>query len=533
MNEWLAMLVPVLGGALLQFLWQGVAIGLAAAIGMQLLRDARPELRYLTGCLALLACALLPAGSVLWGVASVLRDDAAPSLAAPVLNIATTPGIPAALPAWQRFDGAMPLVVALWAAGASVFCLRIGIGTWWLQRMRASVQSPEQERWQQRLDALAGRFGLTGVALCIVAKLDSPVAAGWLRPVVLLPAAVAARMPVELVEALLAHELAHVRRHDYLVNLLQNLVEALLFYHPVVWWLSRRVRIEREHIADAMAAEAIGDPRRLAHALATLSEFLPVHTALPHAAPAAHGGSLMSRIQHLIRPGAPRLHAGRIALPALGIAAACMAFYAQAQIGRTSAKTTNNDSAVTAARAEASSASSQAAQARRAASAAAAEASAASAAAARAQARAATPHIRANGYAHIDNDATREAFALVRKGQDGVTMSGSTRDMAVIESARRSLDGDFLCSGRATGPTSSSTRRWWRAPMSPGATATRSARRWTRSAARWRCTERRWKRWVRRWRSWPVATRPVRRCGRRRSACRRWPRSSRCWPASR
>ena len=88
--------------------------------------------------------------------------------------------------------------------------------------------------------------------------------AGWFKPVLLVPANLVTGMPPDLLEALLAHELAHVRRHDYLVNLLQFAAEILLFFHPTVWWLSRRIRIERERIADDMAAALIGQPRRLA-----------------------------------------------------------------------------------------------------------------------------------------------------------------------------------------------------------------------------------------------------------------------------
>jgi hypothetical protein len=319
----------------------------------------------------------------------------------------------------------------------------MGLGALWLRRLRASAHHADQAHWQERLDALATQFGLRDVSLRLVSALDSPVAAGWLRPVVLLPTAVATRMPVELIEALLAHELAHIRRHDYLVNLLQNLVEALLFYHPVVWWLSHRVRVEREHIADAMAAEALGDPRRLALALSALSELAPAPRALPQLAPAARGGSLMSRIQKLIGPKQPRLHAGRIALPVLGIAAACIAFIAQAQIGKPDAAA-KAAPAATAAAADTHArhaAEAKAVEAR----AAAAEASAASAAASHARAMAAAaPHVRTHGFARVDSDNVREAFALVRNGTDGMVMSGSTRDTNAVEDARARLDGDFL-----------------------------------------------------------------------------------------
>src|SRR4249919_4366746 len=341
MNDFVAALVPALGHALVQFLWQGAAIGALAAIALRLLREASPQARYLVACLALLACVIAP----LYSVVSQFGDIAPATQAVPdfhrvqAFNLAgdtPAPTLQARVDAW--LSGMMPALVAAWAAGASVFCLRTLFGAAWLRRVRRVAQPPLQATWQARLDAMARRMRVRDVALRLVDALDSPVVAGWWRPVVLLPTAVALRMPADLVEALLAHELAHVRRHDYLVNLLQRVVEALLFYHPVTWWLSRRVRIEREHVADRIAADALGEPRRLAVALAALSDLQrPAPPVVPHLAHAAHGGHLMSRIQQLLhpaRPAAPSATAGRIALPLLGIAAACIAFVAQAQIGR-------------------------------------------------------------------------------------------------------------------------------------------------------------------------------------------------------
>ena len=180
-------------------------------------------------------------------------------------------------PATPQFDAFLPWIVALWAAGTCVMSLRMAMGLAWIRRLRHTPQPAAQAAWQARVDAMASRFGLRrGIALRLVDTLDSPVSAGWWRPVVMLPMALLNRMPAESIEALLAHELAHIRRHDYLVNLLQNAIEALLFYHPVTWWLSRRIRIEREQIADQLAVEVTGAPRRLAHALSELSELSEV-----------------------------------------------------------------------------------------------------------------------------------------------------------------------------------------------------------------------------------------------------------------
>ena len=123
--------------------------------------------------------------------------------------------------------------------------------------------------------------------------------AGWWKPIVILPSSLLTGMPVELIEALLAHEVAHVKRMDYLVNLFQSAIEIALFYHPAVWWISKQIRIEREQIADDLAAGLLGEPRRLALALSELEQFQFSH---PQPALSAHGGNLMSRIKRLVRP---------------------------------------------------------------------------------------------------------------------------------------------------------------------------------------------------------------------------------------
>ena len=128
---------------------------------------------------------------------------------------------------------------------------------------------------------------------------------GWLRPVVLMPVSAMAGMGTQQLEAILAHELAHIRRHDYLVNLMQTLVETLLFYHPAVWWLSRRIRIERENCCDDLAVSLCGDPYAYAKALADLEELRADSSPLVLA---ATGGSLLYRVRRLI--GTPS-HAGR------------------------------------------------------------------------------------------------------------------------------------------------------------------------------------------------------------------------------
>ncbi|UUZ48399.1 M56 family metallopeptidase [Massilia sp. B-10] len=159
----------------------------------------------------------------------------------------------------------------------------------------------------------------------MVEGLTSPLTVGWLRPVILLPTALVSGMPAHLLEALLAHEMAHIARKDYLVNLGQNVIEILLFYHPAVWWISGRIRREREQIADDIAARHTGQPRMLAQALSAL-ERLQSGGAL---AMAASGGDLLARVRRLLRPDAQAV-SWKAALPVLALALAGLGVYVNA-----------------------------------------------------------------------------------------------------------------------------------------------------------------------------------------------------------
>ncbi|MDB5755627.1 MAG: peptidase, partial [Massilia sp.] len=206
-------------------------------------------------------------------------------------------------------------------------------------------------------------------------------------------------------EALLAHELAHIKRHDYLVNLVQSAIEIVLFYHPAVWWLSNRIRLEREQIADDLAASMLGEPRRLALALSELDRFQLAATH--HLAHAAHGGNLMIRIKRLVRPESEPLN-WKMALPILGLSAACAAFYAHAQ----------------------------------------------TAPAALAAPAAAVPAMPATPAAHLQHPGdprsgqhphrSKDGYALVRPNGLGTAMNSNGADWDDIEAAKRKIPGDFL-----------------------------------------------------------------------------------------
>lgn len=331
MDEWFGTAASSLAWALIDFLWQGLLVGWVAALVLALMRKARPQARYLVACGSLLLCAALPLAGMMVRMAEPHAGVASSAL--PVVASSTVASAVSALPAAAidigRFAGwesalqeRLPLVVLFWALGAGLLALRMVLGLAWVRRRTQAGQYRLDPAWQARLDRMAQGMGIARrVTLGLVEDLTSPVTAGWWRPVVLVPAALVSGMPPQLLEALLAHELAHVRRCDYVVNLIQSAIEILLFYHPAVWWLSNRIREEREQIADDVAASTLGEPRRLALALSELDLF----QFTPQLAPAAHGGNLMSRIKRLVRPEAEPLN-WKLALPILGLATAA-AFY--------------------------------------------------------------------------------------------------------------------------------------------------------------------------------------------------------------
>jgi D-alanyl-D-alanine endopeptidase (penicillin-binding protein 7) len=315
-------LLTSIGWTLIHFVWQGALIGCATAVALAVLRHARPEHRYLAACAGLLLCLAWPAWDLHLRYAGAHPAGASAGYATGAL-VGGDSIAPHGLLAYLQAN--LVVLVAGWAMICAALALRLSLGLVWIGR--AAQRHRGDAHWQARLDRLAAQFGVDRkVRLRVVDNLASPITAGWWRPVVLVPGSLLTGMPADLLEALLAHELAHVKRFDYLVNLGQNLVETLLFYHPAVWWISGRVRAEREQIADDLAARKLGEPRRLALALSELDK---LQFSTHHLAQAANGGDLMVRIKRLIRPDTQALN-WKAAVPALGLAVACMAAVAHA-----------------------------------------------------------------------------------------------------------------------------------------------------------------------------------------------------------
>lgn len=316
-----AVLVPVLGHALLDFLWQGLLIATVYGLLRGLvLRGASPAVHALLGQLAMLAFVLAPVLTVAarWPVGgevatagSLFTQAVSDGLAS--VQASTDAGIEA----W------MPVIVGLWSAGVAFLGLRTAVQWFRLRRICAGA-APLGPQWQQTLARLQARLGVGGeVLLRETGTLLSPALFGWMRPVILLPAGLVTRLPREQVELLLLHELAHARRWDYLANLMQVAVETLLFYHPAVHWVSRRLRADRELACDDLVTRSGGNRLAYASALAEIESRRCAVLRGPGVAMAAQGGQLLHRIERIVgleRPseGRPGLGTGLAAIAAAG-----------------------------------------------------------------------------------------------------------------------------------------------------------------------------------------------------------------------
>ena len=185
------------------------------------------------------------------------------------------------------------------AGRCRLFLLQL-VGGWWrVRRLHRAALARAASIWQGAGERMASELRLRRVVRVIDSCLvDTPTVVGWLRPAILLPVAALANLTPAQVDAILAHELAHIRRHDFVVNLLQTVAETLLFYHPAVWWVSTRIRAEREHCCDDVAVKACGDPVEYVSALAELETWRTARTG--QLALAATSGSLLERVRRLL-----------------------------------------------------------------------------------------------------------------------------------------------------------------------------------------------------------------------------------------
>jgi beta-lactamase regulating signal transducer with metallopeptidase domain len=282
-------LTQAINEALLHSIWQGVLIAALLWMMLFLLRARSANARYLASCVALFGLFALSLITV-WAV----YERPGPL----GLEIRAAFWIPAD-PAVSWIATAKAWSFPLWVTGVALFSLRLLWGYGQISVWR-SKGTPGDAAMVGLVAGLAERMGIRRRVDVLISSLaDAPGMIGWLRPVLLVPAATISGLTPQQLESILAHELAHIRRHDYLVNIGQMVVETLLFYHPAIWWASSQIRRERELACDDLAVESVGDALSYARALTALEK---TRVLAPSMAMGSTRGRLMYRVQRLVAP---------------------------------------------------------------------------------------------------------------------------------------------------------------------------------------------------------------------------------------
>ena len=300
-------LFTTLGWTLIHFIWQATLVALGLAGLTRLGRCSTPQSRYTAYTLALALMALVPLSTALLIHPSTAQPLAASPTAATTsaITLDGAAGVTQSTswaPLLNTAQSYLPHLLVLWGLGVCFFSLHLGGGWLYCQYLKNRSVQPAAPTWQQTTARLAHRLELKRpVRLLESTRVAVPLTIGWLRPVILLPVGLLSGLTPQQLEAILLHELAHIRRYDYLVNILQRLMETLFFYHPAVWWISSQIRTQREYCCDDEAVAIGGNALVYARALTKLESQRQPATPL---ALAANDGPFFKRVSRLILPAA-------------------------------------------------------------------------------------------------------------------------------------------------------------------------------------------------------------------------------------
>ena len=343
--------IEALGWTLIHSLWQGALIAIVIAIIMIFLQKSSARFRYLIYSIALL---LIFASSLVTFIkqynisnqgnlitSTSERSEVNPAIAIfteAVLQSSTKGEVQKIWLTFQNyFNRNMPLLVALWFIGLVIFMLRLFGGMAYTQRLKYYKVGEISDHWKQKFNKLSTQVGIKkSVRFIESAVVKVPVVVNIIKPIVIIPIGMLSQMPPDQIEAIVAHELAHIYRKDYLFNLLQSFIEVIFFYHPAVWWLSNNIRSERENICDDIAVIYCKNSLSYARALAAIQE-LQVQSEILAPAFSSKRNLLLNRIQRMMKK--PRL----IPNYAEGFITALIVFISIAAISATAAISFKSD----------------------------------------------------------------------------------------------------------------------------------------------------------------------------------------------
>ena len=325
-------LIEHLGWTLVHSLWQFALVAVVLWVILNVLRSGPANVRYVLSVGALAFAVVLPVATFLQ-VSEPVRATVAALREAPNAEDVASDHIPGSPPVTgerfanrngqqpafgddgfeslanlrafvaRQFPVLFPFAVAIWLLGVAVFSLRLAGGVFHLRRLKSTEIGPLDDEWNRRFAELCRTLKVDRTVKIVKSNLlETPIAVGVVKPMILVPAALFLQVDPRQLESIIAHELVHIRRLDPLVSIVQGMAETLFFYHPCLWWISKQIKREREFAADAAVVELFADDRVVyATALANLEEIrLTAKRNAPSIAAAANGGNLMQRINRIL-----------------------------------------------------------------------------------------------------------------------------------------------------------------------------------------------------------------------------------------
>ncbi len=295
---------------LIHSLWQALVIAVVLTLALYIFRRSSSRFKYI---LALGALGTILLGSIstyyLYSVDHEYAKMLKTETITPVTTASALIGLEEPAVAETPFEGnsvsvssngydALIWLFVLWVVGVLTLTIYNFISWQWTRYFTTTLIQPISEKWQERFDDLCYRLKMDRAVRLIESKLiQSPCVIGWFKPIILVPSGIFTGFNTQYLEMILTHELAHIKNYDILINYFQKFIETLLFFNPSVWWISRKIRFEREHCCDDLVVSTYNDKLKYAHALADLEQFRQKQFGF---AMAARGGSLIGRIKRLI-----------------------------------------------------------------------------------------------------------------------------------------------------------------------------------------------------------------------------------------
>lgn len=316
MNSWV---IENIGWTLLHSLWQIGFVTLILFATLRILRDFSANLRYAASVSALALSFILPITTFVYFSNSsnpVQTTKQLPPIVAkkeppaqpfePIQIAENTQSSPQTIsnqnvPVISSNIPYLSILVGFWLIGILFFSVRLIGGVWTVHLYKTRQVSGVETHWQMKFAELCDSLQIKQKIKFLQSKrVETPIVIGWLKPVVLVPASAFLQISPRELEMILIHELTHIKRRDYLVNFAQNLVEILFFYHPCVWWVSAKIRAEREFVVDEFISQTF-ETERLIYASALVNlEVARLAQTTSTLAMAATGGNLMKRIENIL-----------------------------------------------------------------------------------------------------------------------------------------------------------------------------------------------------------------------------------------